>query len=61
MLRSQGGDGAQLVDFETINVLGTKLKPELQKGVGGHQVSGRMVWGGLGPGLLLTDQEESVG
>lgn len=59
------------MDFEAVNVPGTKLKLELQKGVGG--LSGRpghVVWEGLGaapggalgrmPHLLLTGHVEIV-
>lgn len=41
--------GAWIVDFGAMNVPGTKLKPELQKGVGGLLGGrGRVVWEGLG-------------
>lgn len=49
MLRTQGGDGTWIVNFEAVKV-GTKLKPERQKGVGGLSGGrGSVVWEGLGP------------
>lgn len=48
-LRTQGGDGTWIVNFEAVKV-GTKLKPERQKGVGGLSGGrGSVVWEGLGP------------
>lgn len=74
MLRTHGGSGTWEVDFETVNVSGTKWKPELRKGVSAALGWGRMrgvVWEGLGWGSslwglgqdarpALTSQEETM-